>query len=68
MSSQRRPAPEGGDVNHPTVKRINSLGMDRGDYEGEVENDMCQPRLNEWNDEEPEAPTKDEATPPTSSP
>jgi hypothetical protein len=28
MSSRRRPAPEGGDVDHPTVKRINSLGMD----------------------------------------
>jgi hypothetical protein len=24
--------------------------------------------LNEWDDEEPEAPTKEEATPPTSSP
>jgi hypothetical protein len=38
-----------------------------GDYEGEVEKDLCQPRLNEWDDEEPEAPTKEEATPPTSS-
>jgi hypothetical protein len=30
MSSQRRPTPGGGDINHPTVKRINSLGMDGG--------------------------------------
>jgi hypothetical protein len=36
------------------------------DYEGEVEKDLCQPRLNKWDDEEPEAPTKEEATPPTS--
>jgi hypothetical protein len=28
MSSQRRPAPRGGDVDDPTDKRINSLGMD----------------------------------------
>jgi hypothetical protein len=32
-----------------------------GDYEGEVEKDLCQPRLNKWGDEEPEAPTKEEA-------
>jgi hypothetical protein len=38
-----------------------------GDYEGEVEKDLCQTRLNEWDDEEPKAPTKEEATPPTSS-
>jgi predicted restriction endonuclease len=38
-----------------------------GDYEGEVEKDLCQPRLNKWDDEEPKAPTKEEATPPTSS-
>jgi hypothetical protein len=38
-----------------------------GDYEGEVEKDLCQPLFNEWDDEEPEAPTKEEATPPTSS-
>jgi hypothetical protein len=38
-----------------------------GDYEGEVEKDLCQPRLNEWDDEESEAPTKEEATLPTSS-
>jgi hypothetical protein len=65
MSSRRRPASGGGDVNHPTNKRINSLGMD-GDYEGEVEKDLCQPWLNEWDDEEPKAPIKEEATPPTS--
>jgi hypothetical protein len=28
MSSQRRPAPGGGDIDHPTIKRINSLRMD----------------------------------------
>jgi hypothetical protein len=39
-----------------------------GDYEGDDEKDLCQPQLNEWDDEESEAPTKDEATPPTSSP
>jgi hypothetical protein len=38
-----------------------------GDYEGKVEKDLCQPRLNEWDDEESKAPTKEEATPPTSS-
>jgi hypothetical protein len=30
MSSRRRPALGGGDINHPTIKRINSLGMDGG--------------------------------------
>jgi hypothetical protein len=38
-----------------------------GDYQGEVEKDLCQPRLNEWDDEQSEAPTKEEATLPTSS-
>jgi hypothetical protein len=28
MGSQRRPTPGGGDVDHPTDKSINSLGMD----------------------------------------
>jgi hypothetical protein len=38
-----------------------------GDYEGEVEENQCQPRLNEWDDEESESPTKEEAILPTSS-
>jgi hypothetical protein len=38
-----------------------------GDYEGEVEKDLCQSQLNKWDDEESKAHTK-EATPPTSSP
>jgi hypothetical protein len=37
-----------------------------GDYEGEVEKDLCQPRLNEWDNEQPKAPIKEEATLPTS--
>jgi hypothetical protein len=28
MSSRQRPTLRGGDVDHPTDKRINSLGMD----------------------------------------
>jgi hypothetical protein len=37
-----------------------------GDYEGEVEKDLRQPRLNEWDDEDCEAPIKEEAIPPKS--
>jgi hypothetical protein len=62
ISSRRRPAP-GGDVDYPTKKRINSLRMD-GVYELEVVKDQFQPRWNEWDDEEPKAPTKEKATPP----
>jgi hypothetical protein len=39
-----------------------------GDYEVEVVKDQFQHRWNEWDDEEPKAPTKEEATPPKSSP
>jgi hypothetical protein len=39
-----------------------------GDYEVEVVKDQHQPRWNEWDDEEPKAPTNEEATPPKSSP
>jgi hypothetical protein len=39
-----------------------------GDYEVEVVKDQHQPRWNEWDDEEPKAPTKEEATPPKSNP
>jgi hypothetical protein len=39
-----------------------------GDYEWEVEKNLHQPWLNEWDDEEPKAPTKEEATLPKSSP
>jgi hypothetical protein len=67
LSSRRSPA-LGGDVDHPTDKRINSLRMDRGDYEVEVVKDQHQPRWNKWDDEEPKAPIKEEATPPKSSP
>jgi hypothetical protein len=39
-----------------------------GDYEVEEVKDQFQPRWNEWDDEDPKALTKEEATLPKSSP
>jgi hypothetical protein len=50
-----------------TDKRINSLRW-MGYNEVGVVKDQHQPRWNEWDDEEPKAPTKEEATSPKSSP